>query len=222
MAKILVVEDDLSVSRLLTATLAVAGYETVPCYNGEDAVNFIMEKDWDLVLLDVMLPGINGFEVVHRTEARNVPTIFLTAKEAVEDRVYGLRLGAEDYIVKPFEPVELLARIEVVLRRYHRTQNVLSFEDVFVDVDQRTVTKNGEVIELKPKEFNLLVLFMRNPGIALTREKILSAVWGFSFEGETRTVDIHVQRLRKKLDWEDCIRTVFRFGYRLEPSQERK
>lgn len=219
MAKILVVEDDQSVSRLITATLSVAGYETTPCYNGEDAVDMIMEKEWDLVLLDIMLPGINGFEVIQRTEARNFPTIFLTAKEGVEDRVYGLRLGAEDYIVKPFEPVELLARIEVVMRRYHRTQNVLEFRDVFVDVDQRTVTKGGVPVELKPKEFNLLVLFMRNPGIALTREKILSAVWGFSFEGETRTVDIHVQRLRKKLDWDDCITTVFRFGYRLENPQ---
>jgi len=216
MAKILVVEDDLHISRLIQASLQLAGHHADRCMRGDEVLGMLAGEAYDLILLDVMLPGLDGFELMERMPEDAPPVIFLTAKEDVTDRVRGLRLGAEDYIIKPFEPVELLARVDVVLRRVGRDKAQLRYDDIVLSMDERIARKNGEKISLTPKEFDLLALLIRNLDIALSREKILAVVWGYTYEGETRTVDIHIQQLRKKLDMKDHIRTVNRIGYRLE------
>ena len=176
----------------------------------------IRNNEFDLILLDIMLPGMDGFEIMENIRRYEVPVIFLTAKGDVDSRVKGLKSGAEDYIVKPFEPLELLARIEIVLRRYHRDRRVLDFRDIVVNMEERSVRRGGELVELTPKEYELLVLFLKHPNVALSRDKILDDVWECSANIETRTVDNHVQRLRKKLGLEECLKTVFKVGYRLE------
>lgn len=216
MPKILIVEDDHTISKLISASLSISGYENVPCYNGEDAVHMIANDTYDLILLDIMLPGMDGFQVMEHIRPLGIPVIFLTAMGDVSERVKGLKSGAEDYIVKPFEPLELLARIEIVLRRYHRDRKSLEFKDITVNLEERSVRKDGELVELTPKEYELLVLFLKHPNMALTRDKILDDVWECSAVIETRTVDNHVQRLRKKLGLEDSLKTVFKVGYRLE------
>jgi DNA-binding response OmpR family regulator len=219
MAKILIVEDDPHISRLVQASLQLAGHEAICCMRGDDAMGLINREEYDLILLDVMLPGMDGFEMMEHLQGLSTPVIFLTAREDVTDRVRGLRLGAEDYIIKPFEPVELLARVDVVLRRVGRDKTQLRYEDIVLSLDERVARKGGRKVQLTPKEFDLLALLIRSVDIALSRDKILSVVWGYTYEGETRTVDIHIQQLRKKLDLKDRIRTVNRIGYRLE-SQE--
>lgn len=219
MAKILIVEDDPHISRLVQASLQLAGHEAICCMRGDDAMGLISREEYDLILLDVMLPGMDGFEMMEHLQGLSTPVIFLTAREDVTDRVRGLRLGAEDYILKPFEPVELLARVDVVLRRVGRDKTQLRYEDIVLSLDERVARKGGHKVQLTPKEFDLLALLIRSVDIALSRDKILSVVWGYTYEGETRTVDIHIQQLRKKMDLKDRIRTVNRIGYRLE-SQE--
>lgn len=216
MPKILIVEDDRTISKLIAASLSISGYDSMPCYDGNDAIHIIKNNDFDLILLDVMLPGMDGFEIMEAIRGEGIPVIFLTAMGDVSDRVKGLKSGAEDYIVKPFEPLELLARIEIVLRRYNRDRRVLEFRDIVVNLEERSVRKGEELVELTPKEYELLVLFLKHPNVALTRDKILDDVWECSAVIETRTVDNHVQRLRKKLGLEDCLKTVFKVGYRLE------
>lgn len=170
----------------------------------------------DLILLDIMLPGADGFEILEYVKPLNIPVIFLTAKDALEDRVAGLRLGAEDYIVKPFEIIELLARIEVVLRRYCKLENHISVEGLEIDTDSRTVMRYETKIHLTQKEYDILLLFARNPGKVFYREVIYERVWGGDYTAESRTVDLHVQRMRKKVGWEECLVSVPRIGYRLE------
>ena len=171
---------------------------------------------WDVVLLDVMLPTMDGFEVMRRIAHCGVSVIFLTAMQNVLDKVNGLKLGAEDYIVKPFEALELLARIEVVLRRTGKLSTELCYGDIRVDTAAQTVAKGAKSVPLTPKEFDVLVFFLRNQDIAVTRERLLGAVWGYEFEGESRTVDIHIQQIRKKLGLHDCLVTIPKLGYRLE------
>lgn len=216
MAEILIVEDDENIARMIEATLSMVGYRCDGCEDGSEAVRRILEGSYDLILLDVMLPGMDGFEILTKIKNKGTPVIFLTALQDVGDKVKGLRLGAEDYIVKPFEAVELLARIEVVLRRAHKSESLLTYEDIVVDVDRHTVTKNGAAITLTPREFELLVFFMQNIDIALTRERLLASVWGYRFEGESRTVDIHVQQLRRKMGLKGRLITIPKLGYRLE------
>lgn len=216
MIRILIVEDDENIAKMITAALSIGGYESSVCDNGVLAVQRVREEHFDLVLLDVMLPGMDGFEIMKRIQNREIPVIFLTAMQEVADKVKGLRLGAEDYMVKPFEAVELLARIEVVLRRTNRERNVLSYGDIVINVAEHSVKKGEQIINLTPKEFDLLVFFFQNSDIALTRERLLSAVWGYGFLGETRTVDIHVRQLRKKLCLEEKLVTIPKLGYRLE------
>lgn len=216
MAEILIVEDDENIARMIEATLSMVGYRCDGCADGSEAVRRILEGSYDLILLDVMLPGMDGFEILTKIKNKGTPVIFLTALQDVGDKVKGLRLGAEDYIVKPFEAVELLARIEVVLRRAHKSESLLTYEDIVVDVDRHTVTKNGAAITLTPREFELLVFFMQNIDIALTRERLLASVWGYRFEGESRTVDIHVQQLRRKMGLKGRLITIPKLGYRLE------
>lgn len=216
MPKILIVEDDQTISKLIAASLSISGYESVPCFDGNEAVHMVRNEEFDLILLDIMLPGLDGFQVMEKIRETGTPVIFLTAMGDVSDRVKGLKSGAEDYIVKPFEPLELLARIEIVLRRFNREQKNLSFRDITVNMEERSVRRGSEIIDLTPKEYDLLVLFLKHQNVALSRDKILMDVWECSANIETRTVDNHVQRLRKKLGLEDCLKTVFKMGYRLE------
>ena len=216
MPKILIVEDDQTISKLIAASLSISGYESVPCFDGNEAVHMVRNEEFDLILLDIMLPGLDGFQVMEKIRETGTPVIFLTAMGDVSDRVKGLKSGAEDYIVKPFEPLELLARIEIVLRRFNREQKNLSFRDITVNMEERSVRRGSEIIDLTPKEYDLLVLFLKHQNVALSRDKILMDVWECSANNETRTVDNHVQRLRKKLGLEDCLKTVFKVGYRLE------
>ncbi|MGO4186038.1 response regulator transcription factor, partial [Paenibacillus sp. TAF43_2] len=156
------------------------------------------------------------FALMERMKPYQIPVIFLTAKNSVYDKVNGLKLGADDYMVKPFEAIELLARIETVLRRYGKEESVLQFQSIAVNMDKREVTSQGEVVELTPKEYELLVVLLKNKNIALSREQFISKVWGGDYYGETRTVDMHIKSLRKKLELQDCIKTIYKLGYRLE------
>ena len=214
--KILVVEDEASIRDLISINLQLVGYEVFTAEDGIMAEEFLEKQRVDLILLDVMIPGIDGFSLIEKIKKHNTPVIFVTAKESVLDRVKGLRLGADDYIIKPFETMELLARIEVVLRRYNKNDNHIKFKNIEVDTKQRIVKLNNEEIYLTVKEYELLILLLKNKNIALSREQILEKVWGFEYGGETRTVDIHIQRIREKLDLKNNIKTVFKVGYRLE------
>lgn len=218
MIRILIVEDDENISKMLAATLSIGGYGYAQCSDGLEAIGRITAESYDLILLDVMLPGADGFAVLDAIRAKGceTPVIFLTALGAVADKVKGLRGGAEDYIVKPFEAVELLARIEVVLRRAGKSEMRLQYGDICVDIERHTVTKNGEPVVLTPKEFDVLVFFMRNVDVAITREQLLSNVWEYNYTGESRTVDIHVQQVRRKLGLQGRLITISKLGYRLE------
>lgn len=214
--KILIVEDDVHIAKMIEATLLMGNYESEICSHGKEAVHLILEGDYDLVLLDIMLPEIDGFEIVKRVQKKGTPIIFLTALQDVADKVKGLRLGAEDYIVKPFEAIELLARIEVVLRRYHKSKTKYEYASIVLDTLQHTVFKNEKQVSLTPKEFQVLLFFLQNIDIVITRDRLLSEVWGYEFEGETRTVDMHIQQIRRKLDLYDDLMTIPKLGYRLE------
>jgi DNA-binding response OmpR family regulator len=215
-AHILIVEDDENIAHMIEAALTIGNYTSTVCADGASAVTEILSGAYDLVLLDVMLPKLDGFQVFERKGDNPTPVIFLTAMGDVPSKVKGLRMGAEDYIVKPFEAVELLARIEVALRRTRHEDVALLYREITVEVDKHEVTLAGAPVILTPKEFDLLVFFIRNVDIALTRERLLSAVWGYGFSAETRTVDTHVQQLRKKLKLHDSLLTIPRLGYRLE------
>ena len=200
---------------MIEATLELGGYTSQVCSNGRDALALTQKQDFDLILLDLMLPQLDGFDVMEGLAQRHqqTPVIFLTAVNEISKKVRGLRMGAEDYIVKPFEAVELLARIDVVLRRMHRgTAGSVNFANISVDIDRHQARLNGQLVQLTPKEFDLLVFFIQNIDIALTRERLLSAVWGQDFLGETRTVDTHVQQLRKKLGLAESLVTISRLG----------
>ncbi len=214
--KILIVEDDLGISNLIKLNLNIANYETKEVYDGLEAINIIEKEHFDLIILDVMLPGADGFTIIDKIRPLDIPVIFLTAKNSVIDKVNGLKLGAEDYIVKPFEAIELLARIETVLRRYGKSTDILEFKDIKVYLKERLVKKNDNLIDLTLKEFELLCMLILNKNIALTREMLLEKVWQFDYFGGTRTVDMHIGSLRKKLDLNDNIKTVYKVGYRLE------
>ncbi len=216
MANVLVVEDEEHIAQMISATLSLGGHTSSICADGTEVADMVQTGRYDLVLLDIMLPGLDGFSVLTQIRNMHVPVIFLSALQEVADKVRGLRLGAEDYITKPFEPLELLARVEVVLRRYRKTETVLEYGGIRQNVDSHSVTLNGKPVALSPKEFDLLKVFLQNQNLALSREKLLSMVWGYEFAGESRTVDIHVQRLRQKLDLAGHLVTLPRVGYRLE------
>ena len=216
MAKILIVEDDVNIAKMLEVTLSIGGYDSERCDNGKKAVDLVTSQSYDLVLLDVMLPDMDGFKVIEYIDKEETAVIFLTALQDVMDKVKGLKLGAEDYIVKPFETVELLARIEVVLRRKHKSNNTIHYGDITMNIDEHTVKKGDDYVSLTPKEFDILAFFLQNQDIALTRERLLATVWGYEFMGETRTVDIHVQQIRKKMGLHNKLVTIPKLGYRLE------
>ena len=203
MIKILIAEDEEPIANLIKMNLRRAGYNCVWAADGETAADYMETEKPDLVLLDVMLPGINGYELMDYARTLELPVIFLTALGTTENKVKGLKMGADDYLTKPFEIVELLARVEAVLRRYHKTENVMEVFDIVIDTASRAVTRNGEQIPLTMKEFDLLLLLVRNRNIALYRETIYETVWGGEYVGQSRTVDLHIQRLKKKLNWDN-------------------
>ena len=216
MTDILVVEDDEAIANLICVSLSAEGYRCTCARDGMEGADYIERQSFDLVLLDIMLPEVDGYELLEFIKPTGTPVIFLTARGSIEDKVRGLRAGADDYLSKPFQIGELLARVEAVLRRLGKGERQLEVGDVSVRLDSRQVLKSGVALTLTVKEFDLLVELMRNRNIALYREQLYEKVWKEPFNGETRTLDSHIQRLRRKLGWEDRIRTVFRIGYRLE------
>ena len=217
MIRILIVEDEKPISNLIRMSLTRAGYHCSCVYDGIAAADLLETGEpFDLILLDVMLHGADGFELMSYIRPLGIPVIFITAKNSVNDRVKGLRMGAEDYLVKPFEIIELLARVEVVLRRYHKLDSVIEVGGLRIDLRSMQVFRDGKEIALTPKEYELLLLFAQNPGSALYRETIYQRVWGGDYLNTSRTVDLHVQRLRKKVGWEQILVAVPKVGYRLE------
>ena len=216
MLKILVAEDEEAIGNLIKKNLVKAGYQCMLATDGVMAADMMMNDTFDLVLLDVMLPGIDGYELLDYAKKLGFPVIFLTALGTTEHKVKGLKMGADDYMSKPFEIVELLARVEAVLRRYNKVATLLAVHDIVIDTASRTVRRGEEEIALTMKEFDLLLLLARNQNNALYRDVIYENVWGGEFLEQSRTVDLHIQRLKKKLQWEDKIATVYKVGYRLD------
>ena len=214
MNKILIVEDENAISDLIKLSLTRAGYRCQVAEDGNTAADLLMENSYDLVLLDIMLPGIDGYELLEYSE--DMPVIFITAKGSVADRVHGLKLGADDYIVKPFDPSELTARVEAVLRRAGKGSAALTAFGVEIDTVARRVWRGSNEIPMTPHEFDLLEFLLRNRGMALYRETLFEQIWGGDLEQGNRTLDLHILRLRQKLDWKEHIRTVFKIGYMLE------
>ena len=216
--RILVVEDEQDLNRILAKTLTAEGYSVDACFDGVEALDYLEGAEYDAIVLDVMMPRMDGFSLLAqmRESGNETPVIFLTAKDSVPDRVRGLDAGADDYLVKPFDIVELIARVESVLRRTGKTGDRYTVGDVCIDARAMRVTRGGEPILLTPKEFDLLLLFVQNRNIALFRETIYERVWGTEFTGDSRTVDLHVQRLRRKLGWQGKLLTIYKTGYRLE------
>lgn len=219
MAHILIVDDEQSIRDVIKMTLQLENYTFQEAVDGQEALDFIEKEHFDLILLDIMLPVKDGYQVLQEMKCKHidVPILFLTAKVSVQDRVMGLKLGAEDYVVKPFEPIELLARIEVILRRRPKVEigTSLIYKDIEVQQQERLVKKNGYLVDLTAKEFDLLVYFLQHQNIALSRDLLLEDVWNFDYMGGTRTVDVHVRQLRDKLDLSQELQTVYKVGYKL-------
>ena len=215
--RILVVEDDTAISELICMNLEVTGYEVVPVLDGNEVEGTLeKEEDFDLALLDIMLPGKDGFELLGVMKEYGIPVIYITAKADVNSKIKGLRSGAEDYIVKPFEVLELLVRVEKVLERTGKQKEIIQVKDLEIHLSEHKVTRNGQTDSLKPMEYDLLVLLAKNKNVAFTREQMLNEVWGSNYLGETRTIDVHIGQLRRKLDLSDVIKTIPKIGYRLE------
>ena len=218
MAGILIVEDDTTINEMVARNLKMVGHKCTQVYDGKEGLEMIENGDFDLVLLDVMLPGMSGFEIMEKT--KDVPVIFVTAKGELNDKLHGLSIGAEDYIVKPFEPKELVARVKAVLRRYEPKQeedkNILKFGELEINLSNYSVLYHGKSLDFPPKEFELLSFLAQHPNRVFTREQLLDRIWGYEYVGDTRTVDVHVKRIREKLNSEDewGIRTVWSVGYK--------
>lgn len=215
--KVLVIEDEPAINDLICMNLEAAGYEAVPFFDGEEVSRHLREQSrYDMALLDVMLPGKDGFALLPELKEQGIPVIFLTAKGDLASKVRGLKDGAEDYLVKPFEMLELLVRMEKVLKRTQKDVDTVKIGDVIIYPKRRMVEKAGKEVLFTPMEFDCLMLLVKNKNTAVTREKLLASLWGMDFEGETRTIDVHVGRIRKKLDFGNVIRTIPRIGYCLE------
>ena len=215
MYRILVVEDDPSIAELMEMNFSVAGYLCDVAADGKQALDHVKEKAYDLAILDIMLPEIDGFSLLPYMKKAEIPVIYVSAKNQEADRVKGLRLGAEDYLVKPFSVLELLVRMEKVLERRHPKQERIEIGNVSILPEERTVLLAGNPVSLKPMEYALLLMLAKHPNIVFSREQLLREVWGDSFFGETRTVDNHIAMLRKRLEWAERIVTVHRVGYKL-------
>jgi len=223
--KILIVDDDEHIAELVSLYLLRDGYETKEVYNGKEAIKAYNEFKPQLVLLDIMLPGMDGYEVCKELrKITNVPVIMLTAKGDTFDKVLGLELGADDYIVKPFEPKEMTARVKAVLRRYEnkgdieQTGNVLTFPNLEINMDNYTITYRGGELSFPPKEFELLYFLAKRPNQVFTRDQLLDKIWGYEYIGDTRTVDVHVKRIREKFESDETwnVKTVWGIGYKFE------
>ena len=214
--RILIVEDDKSISDLLCMNLSVAGYHCDAAEDGKQAVQMIHGNSYDLAILDIMLPEIDGFALYEHMSTKGIPVIYLSAKTDIQSKVKGLRIGAEDYLTKPFEVLELLVRVEKVLKRNECRQNVYRMDNVAIHEKEHMVLLDGNPVELKPMEYSLLLMLVRHPNMVFSREQLLQEVWGDRYFGETRTVDNHIAILRKKLNWSEKIVTVHRVGYKLE------
>ena len=214
MANILIVEDEEVIHELIKRNLSLVGHICHSAFDGKEALECLADKRFDLMILDIMLPKEDGFSVMR--QAKGQPTIFLTARDSLNDRMTGFSLGTDDYIIKPFEMLEMLARVEAVLRRTQTSASTFRLDKVLINFDSRQVYREQELLELTPKEYELLEVLVKNRNIALARERLLELVWGSDLEGETRTVDVHIQKLRKKTGWENRIKTVYKMGYRLE------
>jgi len=213
-ATILIVEDEIPINELIKRNLQSVGHRCISAFDGMEAMDELAQQEIDLVLLDIMLPEIDGFEVFQQIQG--TPTIFLTARSSLSDKVKGLTLGADDYLVKPFEMLELLARVEALLRRTNKEKRNFELDGVEIDFKSRQVFLNKILVECTPREFDLLEVLVNNRNIALSRDKLLELAWGYDYMGDTRTVDVHIQKLRKKLKLESRIKTVYKMGYRLE------
>lgn len=216
MIKILIVDDEKPICDLIDMNLSAAGYSCTAVQDGLEAIDAVENNTFDLVLLDIMLPGADGYDVMDYIKPYKVPVIFISAKHEVRDRVKGLKLGADDYLVKPFDVTELLARVEAVLRRYNKAEKKLTVGEIDIDIEARRVTRAGNPVPLTSKEFDLLMLFAENRNVALFRENLYEKVWDDEYYANSRTLDLHVQRLRKKLGWEKNLVAVYKVGYRLE------
>ena len=216
MIKILIVDDEKPICDLIDMNLSAAGYSCVAVQDGLAAIDAIEQGAFDLVLLDIMLPGADGYDVMEYIKPYKVPVIFISAKHEVKDRVKGLKLGADDYLIKPFDVTELLARVEAVLRRYNKADKKLTVGEIEIDMEARRVTRSGSPVPLTSKEFDLLMLFAENRNVALFRENLSEKVWDDEYYANSRTLDLHVQRLRRKLGWEKNLVAVYKVGYRLE------
>lgn len=214
LAVILIVEDEIPINELIKRSLQSVGHTCISVFDGKEAIHELSKNEIDLVLLDIMLPKINGYDTYQ--QIKGVPTIFLTARNSLSDKVKGLSLGADDYIVKPFEMLELLARVEAVLRRTKNENKTFELGELKVDLVSRQVFLKENSVECTPKEFDLLEVLLTNRNIALSRDQLLELAWGYDYVGDTRTVDVHIQKLRKKLNLEKSIKTVYKYGYRFE------
>ena len=215
--RVLIVEDEIAIAKMIAMNLKVAGYDIVMFQDGKEAAESL-ESDhaYDMALLDIMVPGMDGLELLPVVKGYGIPVIFLTARDDIGTKVQGLRDGAEDYIVKPFEMLELMVRMEKVLERTKKNSDIIQILDLEINLAEHTVRKNGMEISLKPMEFELLAVLARNKNRAISRENLLRMVWGVEYVGETRTVDVHIGQLRKKLNLAEHIKTVSKLGYRLE------
>ena len=216
MKKILVVDDERSINDLIVMNLKLSGYECLQAFDGGQAVNLAKAENPDLIILDVMLPVYDGFTLMEKRMFGDIPVIYLSAKDQITDKVRGLTAGADDYLVKPFEAAELLARVDSVLRRTSKHHRIYTISGTRIDLDERTTTVDGNPVKLTCREFELLEALILNQNLALTREQLLNLAWGEDYFGETRTVDVHITKLRKKLHLENYIKTVYKLGYRLE------
>lgn len=214
MSRILIVDDEVMINDMIRRNLNMVGFQCDQAYDGKETLKKLTEQSYDLVLLDVMLPYLSGFELINKISG--TPVIFLTAKDRIEDKIQGLTSGAEDYIVKPFEMLELIARIHIVLRRTQKVQDLEVIDDVEIRLGSKVVERQGKIIDLTPQEYNLLEVLVLNKNLALSREQLLEQAWGYDYAGDTKTVDVHIQKLRKKLSFEERIKTVYKLGYRLE------
>ena len=215
--RILIVEDDRSISDAVSLNLQFVGYDYMAFDDGAKAAAYLNEDHaFDIALLDIMLPGIDGFELVAYMEKYGIPVIYMTAKTDSASEIKGLRDGAEDYIVKPFDMLTLMVRIEKVLKRTGRLNTVYRVQDIEVNSETRAVTKCGKAIELQPLEFDVLLMLLKNKNLTVSREQLLSEIWGYDYIGETRVVDVKISSLRKKLDLGSEIKAIPKLGYRLE------
>ena len=219
MAMILIVEDDKAINDLIMLNLKLVGNECMQAFDGKKAIMALEQNKPDLVLLDVMIPYQDGFSLMEQNIFKDIPVIFLTAKGNTADKVRGLKLGADDYITKPFEAVELLARVEAVLRRTKHINKIFTVGNTTIYLDERIAKVNDVIVELTNQEFELFEVLINNRNIALSREKLIELAWGYDYYGDSRTVDVHITKLRKKLHLENHIKTIFRMGYRLEVSR---